>query len=140
MIRLLLLLALAKAHDLIPPVEVNIRSLGAMLGSGKNVPPVDLWLAYSLRPLDELCEGDYIGTIRQSLVDTDLPSHWVLQQFVEASGEVVYMLCLPRLLGCVQLFGEGATKGCSLAQTSHDDSRTRRLDGVFIPPAKISTT
>jgi hypothetical protein len=62
----------------IPPVEVNIRSLGAMLGDGKHPPPVDLWLAYSLRPIEDICEGDYIGKIGQSLVDTDLPSQWQL--------------------------------------------------------------
>ena len=73
------LLTFVRAHNdcvQIPPVEVNIRSLGAM--QGEDVPMVDLWLAYTLRPLDELCAGDYIGTIRQSLIDTDLNSHWQL--------------------------------------------------------------
>lgn len=79
MLRFLPLFALVRAHDTvhIPPVEVNIRSLGAM--QGEDVPLVDLWLAYSLRPLEEICKDDYIGTIRQSLIDTDLNSHWRLQ-------------------------------------------------------------
>ena len=53
MLRFLPLLVLARAHNdyvHIPPVEVNIRSLGAM--QGEDVPIVDLWLAYTLRPLD----------------------------------------------------------------------------------------
>jgi hypothetical protein len=62
----------------IPPVEVNIRSLGVMIG--KKAPPTDLWMAYDLRPIRQMCKPDEpIGTITQSLIDTDLTSQWVVQ-------------------------------------------------------------
>jgi hypothetical protein len=65
MILLLLLVTAVIAGDYplkIPPVEVNIRALGAMIG--KKAPPTDLWMAYELRPIWDIKQrGAYIGNI-----------------------------------------------------------------------------
>ena len=122
-----LLFATAVAYDCkIPPVEVNIRALGVMIG--KKAPPTDIWMSYELRPIWSLCApGDYIGTITQSLVDTDLTSQWVIQSIVDTHGEQLYMICLSRLLGCIQYFPE--IKQPALAQTEE----ITRLDQLNDP-------
>ena len=106
----------------IPPVNVNIRAMGSLVSNLG----LDLWMSYKLEPLQDC--PDRLGSITQSLakeasdykvyqeiIDLDLNTQWVVQSVVDTQGDKVYMICLPRLLGCIQLFDSPGVRPTTLS-------------------------
>ncbi len=84
----------------IPKVRVNIKPLGYQ--TGYDVPIYEKWMAYHLIPLQEVL-GDRIGEVRSSEDPNEYQALWKFEPVgTTESGDLIYMLCTDRLLGCLQ--------------------------------------
>ena len=84
----------------IPRQEVNIAPRGYY--AGEVVPIFERYMSYALIPLQQVF-GDRIAEVRSMDDFNSIQSMWQFEYVGEGpNGTSIYMLCLPRLLGCLQ--------------------------------------